>query len=319
MDIDALKARAAALCPMGSKTGTIVPGRVLYADGDGLAYAFAGNDDTEPAWALSRLKDKLDAAKAAACADRVVILLTSKGSHKGFRFAIASVKPYQGQRSASRRPKNWQFLRDKLENWGPTQSHVVATACAEADDLFAMYGWNDPTQTVILTQDKDMRMVPGWHLDWTTHTMFYLPPGVFKARHGGKDYGDYWFWLQMLQGDAADNIPGLEFYVPEGKKPTLVGPVTAAKLLCEAVDNLSAGRIVFDLYESYYKEDAAVRMLEQACLLYMRPNPLDHFACLKGTGPLAALHYHVAFDDAIRVIGKRAADVQFYEGTDATT
>jgi DNA polymerase-1 len=178
---------------------------------------------------------------------------------------------------------------------------------AEADDLFAFYGTRAPEATVILTQDKDMRMVPGWHLDWNTHTMFYLDPNEFKVRHGDKWYGRYWFWLQMLQGDTADFIPGLpKFRLSEKESFRLCGEKTAEKLLDHCLSNEDAASMVLTLYRSCYGDRAEVELLEQACLLWMRPYPEDYLSCLSHLGPLNCLRSKLT--DAAAEIVQRVKD-----------
>lgn len=266
MDLAALQKLGAASNPMGSDAAPILQGRTIYFDGDGLAYYCAGNDDTTVGEARARLRDKCDGMQAAARAGNRVILLTGSGGHKGHRYAVARVKPYQGQRANSRRPKNWQALRDLLEA-GEFGNEIIDHD-READDRFAEFGWRWPEDTVIATQDKDMRMVPGYHMDWTSNRMFYLAPGQYRATFNDKLYGEAWFWQQMLQGDTADNIPGLPMAF--GKR---IGEVTATKYLSSASTSSEAFNLVYQAYHSYYEERALTEMGEQAVLLWMRATP----------------------------------------------
>ena len=276
MDLKALQAKASASSHMGG-AGPILHGRVIYYDGDGLAYYCAGNDETTVAEARERLRDKVDGMQRAASAESRVILLTASGGHKGHRYAIARVKPYQGQRAGNRRPKNWLALRELLEagEFGP----VISYADREADDGFAYYGWLNPKNTVIATQDKDMRMVPGWHMDWKDNRMFYLEPNQFDATWNDKQFGEKWFWVQMLQGDTADNIPGLPLL--NGKK---CGEITAAKYLASASNREEALALVSAGYQGCYGDRWYVEMAEQACLLWMRAGSKAnwHEACEDG-------------------------------------
>ena len=100
-------AAAVSASPM-TNNSVPVERRVLLVDGDGLAYYCAGNDETSIGEARARLIEKVKGAQRACGAEDVRILLTNSGSHKGHRYAIARVKPYQGQRVNSRRPKNWR-------------------------------------------------------------------------------------------------------------------------------------------------------------------------------------------------------------------
>jgi DNA polymerase-1 len=274
----------------------ILPDRTLLVDGDGLAYYCAGNDDTSTGEARSRLIDKVKSAQRVVGAGRVLILLTLSGSHKGHRYAVARVKPYQGQRADARRPKNWRYLRDLMET-GSLGFETQGTAIAEADDLFGWHAYNNPEGSVIYTQDKDMRMLPGMHLDWVSHVAHTVSYDLSTCRegyrmfnvrphdsvHNDKQYGPRWFWLQMLHGDTADHIPGLPKYVVDGKSK-LCGPVTAEKLL---QGDAPYHAIVAALYESYYGERWLVEMMEQACLLWMRRDPAKWDDFMDPGGPLA--------------------------------
>ena len=290
-------AAAASASPQGAVP--VVPNRILLVDGDGLAYYCAGNDDTDAGEARQRLVDKVKNASRLVGAERVMVLITGEGSNKGHRYAVARVKPYQGQRAGSRRPKNWGALREFLTGTTLPFEHDI-TLEAEADDLFGWYAYNQPDNVVIYTQDKDMRMLPGMHLDWVNHAMHRVAYTkttcverelmynlvVTDSVFNDKQYGPKWFWLQMLHGDTADNIPGLPRYVVDGKaKP--VGEVTANKLLhSEHLPHLR----VAELYRSHYGARWLVEMMEQAVLLWMRRVPDQWDDCMNPGGPLAVFN-----------------------------
>lgn len=305
MDIAALGAAAAAASPMASGSVPVVRRRVLLVDGDGLAYYCAGNDDTEAGEARSNLVAKVKSAARLVGAERVIVLLTGSGSHKGHRYAVARVKPYQGQRANSRRPKNWRALRDYMTDTS-FPFEVETTVVAEADDLFGWYAYNFPEDVVIYTQDKDMRMLPGRHLDWVSHRVHTVECGmtlhrerdrmfnivVHNSEFNDKQYGPKWFWLQMLHGDTADNIPGLPKYKTKDAKgnDTLkpVGEVTALKILDSYTGSLHWN--VAEHYRGYYGERWLVEMLEQAVLLWMRRDPGKWDDCLDAGGPMACFN-----------------------------
>lgn len=320
LDLKALGAKAAAAQPMGYGSVPVVHQRTLLVDGDGLCYYCAGNDDTDIGTARRNLIDKVKRAAELVGAGQIKILVTGAGSHKGHRYAIARAKPYQGQRAGSRRPKNWQGLRDLLDTGFPGVE-IETTYAAEADDLFGFYAYNDPDNTVILTQDKDMRMLPGTHLDWVTNRVHVVEHGLATVRQehimynrtvvdsvfNDKQYGHKWFWLQMLHGDTADNIPGLPKYMPhltDKLKP--VGEVTANKLLegtAFAYGNFGAE--VAWWYNSFYGKRALVEMLEQACLLWMRRDPNNWADCAEYGGPMYQFTDHEYWPAAYAEIEQR--------------
>lgn len=324
-------AAAAESSPMACGSVPVVRSRILLADGDGLAYYCGGNDETPPEQARVNLINKLEFAKRAVGAESVRILLTGQGSNKGHRYAIARVKPYQGQRVNSRRPKNWEYLRELLD-CGYVPFDTQTTYTAEADDLFGEWGYSCPDDVVHYTQDKDMRMIPGWHLDWVSHRMHrveyirnvvhsgnesYYSLVALDSVFNDKQYGPKWFWLQMLHGDAADNIPGLPRYstFDVRGKPTFktVGEVTAKRLL-------SSGdpyhEIVAGLYRGYYGDRWLVELIEQACLLWMRRRPDQWDDCLDPGGPLVPFNDGGAeFSKAYLEIKKRVRDADTINAT----
>jgi DNA polymerase-1 len=300
-------AQAASASPQVGTRTAMVPGRTLLADGDGLAYYCAGNDDTDPGQARVNLLNKLAEAKAAAGCEFVRVLTTASGSTKGHRYAVARVKAYQGQRSNSRRPKNWGVLRQLLEGGFDARYPVELTARAEADDLFGKYATQLGCANVVhFTQDKDMRMLPGWHMEWRELRLTFVPDGCFDHTFNDKQYGIKWFWLQMLHGDAADYVPGLPKYAKPDGKLALCGEATAAKLLADCTTSDEARATVFGLYRGFWGDEWEVNVLEQGVLLWMRTDDkssaLD--VCAPGN-PLFGIS-----DKAVQVILTRIAEGQ---------
>ena len=259
----------------------VVPGRRVHIDADMLAYQCGGDEDTDVATSRRILKSKIDLFKDAAGAEGVLLHMTASGSTKGHRALIAYTKPYQGQRKGHR-PKNWQYLRDYMAEGlaGPIKQWFDR----EADDGFGFISMNCPLD-VIATRDKDMRMLPGWHLNWDTYKLIKVEPGQFALEAGGKLYGHKWFWTQMLWGDAADNIPGLPKHpdFPRG-----VGEVAASKLLAFADDDESAALAVAQAYKAHYGAEWAERFCEQASLLWIRRTnqaPINEWMAYFPVGP----------------------------------
>lgn len=293
-DIASEVAEAAPIEPQGVP---VVPGRRCHIDADMLAYQCGGNDDTDVATSRRILKSKIDLLKDAAGAESIMLHMTASGSTKGDRAVIAYTKPYQGQRKGHR-PKNWQYLRDYMADG--LAGTVKQWYDREADDGFGFISEQCPGD-VIATRDKDMRMLPGLHLNWDTYELVEVKPDVFGVEHGGKMYGHRWFWTQMLWGDAADNIPGLPKHpdFPRG-----VGEVAAGKLLAFADDDDSASRAVAQAYEAHWGNEWADRFAEQASLLWIRRTnqaPIAEWA--------AYLPLNPKLTDAIERMHKRVGDL----------
>lgn len=317
MDFSAVAARAADHAPHAIGEQPTVPGRILRADGDGLAYYCSGGEGVTPGEARGRLVSKLLEAKKLSGAESIVIEATHNGSHKGHRYAVARVKPYQGQRTHGQRPANWQHLRDIYDSGSIGGIPVVQTMIAEADDQFSRYSREDQ---VIYTQDKDMRMVEGYHLDWMTGQSIRVPRGAWEVLHGEKVYGRKWFWLQILQGDAVDNVPGLPAYrlfKGDGSyTEKKIGEKTAEKYLSSTSgvhDEGHARIVVRDLYRSFYGDRWLVEMLEQAVLLWMRTDEAsDPFNCCAEGNPLHGFINNDLFASAYAEIKERINLVEKY-------
>lgn len=301
--LDAIGAEAAAN-PMGQGGRIMHKGRILLADGDALAYSTAGNDSTPIGVARHNLTAKVAAAASIAGAERSIILTTAQSSHKGFRYAVARSKPYQGHRTGSHRPKNWAGLREMLETG--IVPNVEMTTIAEADDLFGKHATLlGPENVVHYTGDKDMRMLPGWHLDWADHSMHYIPEGTWEVVYNDKVFGRKWFWLQMLMGDKADNIPGLPNLTPANLRSGLVGPATADKMLAGTADEQQARDIVTKAYQSYYPTTWATELLEQGVLLWMRRDQFSSWFDVMDVGnPLAFLNTSEHFEAIVTIKGR---------------
>lgn len=299
-------AKAAKEAPQVAITPVVVAGRTLHADGDYFAYSCAGSDECPPHIARDAVKGRLFNAQTAAGAENVIIHLSASDTTKGDRIALATVKPYQGQREGSRRPKNWRYLRDYLE----ALPNVVISSHREADDSIAEAAHSNPSGTAIYTADKDMRMLPGMHVDWKTYQIHWVQPGDYDSRRlDGLQYGTKWFWLQMLHGDTADNIPGLPKCTINGKQK-LCGEATAGKLLAFCTDNLTAYQTVADQYRELYGDEWAIMFCEQAMLLWLRQTKnanLDDF--LEGLGLLhktPLVHACIAINERVKAL-KHAA------------
>lgn len=81
----------------------------------------------------------------------------------------------------------------------------------EADDIMGIVG-SAMKDSVIVTTDKDLRQVPGRHLN---------PDKDDAPVEVSLEEADRWFYTQWMAGDATDNVPGLFRW----------GPAKAARLL----------------------------------------------------------------------------------------
>lgn len=167
--------------------------------------------------------------------DDYIIYLTGKGN---FRFDVATVKPYKGNRTEMAKPVHYQCLRDRLLNkYGAREVDGI-----EADDALSIAGWRafyKPTswEIILATQDKDLNMVPGSHYNPTKKEYYQLNPQEARLN----------FYSQLLTGDDVDNIPGV----------TGIGKVTAKKLL-KALETKPHADIINMIKGAYLKEESKI-------------------------------------------------------------
>lgn len=175
------------------------------------------------------------------------------GGSGNFRDAIATIKPYKGNREKVGKPKYYRELKDYLiDRW-----HAWPCNGQEADDAIGIEQFDNPDKyTVIVSTDKDMDQIPGWHFNWVKNDLYYQP--ITEANL-------FFFW-QMMVGDTVDNIPGIN----------KVGPKTANKIIEEEGGKLeNVRRAVQDLYQRQYGDKWREAYEEVGTLLYIRRKPME--------------------------------------------
>lgn len=153
---------------------------------------------------------------------------------KCYRSDLATMLEYKGNRKEEDKPLYYNEVREYLTKHYNT--HVVSSV--EADDALAIMQTDLKEDTVIVSIDKDLLQVPGKHYNWVQDDRTLILPGV----------GYHKLFMQVLSGDATDNIPGIRG----------IGTATARKLLRETPDipELLEARCL-DLWEEYLSSDKA--------------------------------------------------------------
>lgn len=280
-------AAAATAAPHKAITVPLQPGLQVHVDGDYLAYFASGNDECTPGQARQNALGLLEQFRARIGAEHVIVHNTAPGCHKGERYLVATVKPYQGQRDGGRKPKNHAYLQDFLQSYEGSMFRAKNWTTREADDgmgACAHYAANlaspKPDYVGIATADKDLRMLPGAHINWKSQAVTRVYPGDYDViGEDMKQYGLKFFFIQMLMGDTADNCPGLEKIKQTNndgsfKSFARCGEKTALKLLdgIKTVDD-ACGQVIELYRHGYYGQPegfADDRFCEQAALLWMR-------------------------------------------------
>jgi hypothetical protein len=163
-----------------------------------------------------------------------------------YRKEIAVTAPYKGNR-VQERPVHYQLVRDYLVSaWG---CEVIDGQ--EADDAIgiAAYSYNDDDEAyIIMSIDKDLDMIRGWHYNFTKDLKYFVQ----------EDETLRTFYTQVLTGDRVDNIPGLKG----------VGPKKAEKILKDCVSEQDMYQAVLKAYDNNEEY-----LCEQAKLLWIRRQP----------------------------------------------
>lgn len=163
-----------------------------------------------------------------------------------YRKEIAVTAPYKGNR-VQERPVHYQLVRDYLVSaWG---CEVINGQ--EADDAIgiAAYSYEDDDEAyIIMSIDKDLDMIRGWHYNFTKDLKYFVQ----------EDETMRTFYTQVLTGDRVDNIPGLKG----------VGPKKAEKILKDCVSEQDMYQAVLKAYDNNEEY-----LWEQSKLLWIRRQP----------------------------------------------
>jgi DNA polymerase-1 len=209
-------------------------------DGDILCYrvGFACNEETEKV-AIRTMADMLE---------ELVFIELSSNIHVGYltgkdnyRHDIAKTQPYKGNRKDAPRPVHLHSLREYLI----TAWDFRVADGQEADDAIGIHATSLRDKSVIVTIDKDLDMIPGYHYNPVKKESYYI-----DDKEAIKN-----FYRQILTGDKVDNIEGLRG----------IGPKKADKILAEAETELKMYEAVLKAYDNNQE-----RVIENGQLLWIR-------------------------------------------------
>jgi len=258
---------------LGDQFNGFVQGRTVIIDGDGPAYRIAATVkrlDTAIRNYQQEILKKMFLTEAQAAR----VHFTASGSKKAGRFLVKAVKPYQGQRKNKDKPALLEPLREAMahsKNWLPDFECVLHREL-EADDGMIIDAYQYKENGVIDSDDKDLQLTPYLYYraskgiiegpephGWLEPA--YTPAGQLKIIGRGPMF----FWCQMLMGDTADFVAGVQKL--NGK---LCGPDGAYKALQHCKTEAEAAGIVLDAYRAIDQNP-----LPEATLLWLLRHPSD--------------------------------------------
>ena len=241
---------------------------VLHMCCNAVEYKWEENEEFEEdssppfEWVVDVWENKLNEWKHILQTEAAPIVCFS--GKDNFRKGVAKTKTYKGNR-AEEKPFHYFNLKAYIE---ATQT-CLEEPRIEADDLMAMM---QDELTIIVTVDKDLRQVNGWHYSpegWNFPSfgpVYVTDENSYIELKGKKIVGTGYkfFWSQVITGDPTDNIPGLH-----GK-----GPAFAMSLLEDCNSEEECYLKVRDAYrDNLLCADDTLR--EQIDLLWMI-REMDH-------------------------------------------
>lgn len=219
-----------------------------FIDGDIVAYRMAASADSNgysfqsAAANVDRMiEDIIHEAMDFPEQDDFVVYLTGRGN---FRYDIAKAAPYKGNRSGKPKPVYLTDLRIYMQDkW-----QAILSEGEEADDLISKAVTQEGPTSCVASIDKDMLQLNCWHYNFVKRQWKFVEE--FEGLH--------FFYSQILMGDNADNIRGIDG----------VGPLRAEMILkgCETEEDLYKRCL-----EAYYGDRK--RIVENGRLLWLRRKP----------------------------------------------
>lgn len=206
--------------------------------------------------ALHSAKITINKILEATKADTYVVHLSCPGA-ENFRMEIDP--NYKANRSEDNRP----FYYEKIRQYLIDVHNAKVADKQEADDAMGIAQVDRNTgkltkkgsKSVIASFDKDMKTIPGWHYDWTKEDAKLVWISKEEALRN--------FYMQVLTGDAVDNVKGLPNCAQKTReefgltKRAGCGPKAAEAILDGANDEKILCQRCYEAYFNYLREDDA--------------------------------------------------------------
>ena len=251
------------------------PGRILVLDGDFAAYKAAATAKTLPVVYRRFIQDVLTDLFLTQ-SEYAIVHVTASASRKAHRALYPTFWPYQDNRKDKKKPPLLEPLRHFLSEDPPglpENVEVILHHHWEADDGIIMDGEHHLHNCIVKSGDKDLRMTraPYWEektgrIDVITDRFGWIDEAFTDG--GARKvigHGTAFFWAQMLMGDTADRVRGLDKL--DGKQ---VGAAGALEFLAPFRDESECANAVLWEYAKS-KQNA----LAEAEMMWLRRNPED--------------------------------------------
>jgi hypothetical protein len=221
----------------------------------------------EPKFAFQTIKQKIEAIVEASGCDDYRVCIQGEGNFR--KFYESQFVQYKAQRV----PKPLLFAECFEYMERKYKEKCIVSRGEETDDLVNIRAWNalregTSDNLVVAYVDKDITANgQGQYLNYNK-----LDKGVFW-QDAKSQYTEY--WTQVICGDTADNIMGLEVVHQDTKdkygiKTNGAGPVAASKLLSGCTTEKEMVERVIEAYSLSWPDDYQQRLADNAFFLYLR-------------------------------------------------
>jgi len=221
---------------------------IAIIDADSILYQIAYMQPS-PALCRKALDDKLKEIMTNTGAIAGAVFIKGKDN---FRYQVDAA--YKGNRKDNIEPE----VKDRIEDlYEYCKEFSIQSDGGEADDycgIAADLAIGDNKRYIVCHIDKDLDCIPGWHYNFRKDTLYYVEP----------EDGYRFLMMQILTGDATDNIQGLRG----------VGPKTAEKLI-NGVPNTHLWSRVIDIWKEKCGDNWEPFFLKCANCIYIRESDED--------------------------------------------
>ena len=216
-----------------------------YIDGDLIVYAACAKfNDTETFDATRRYLDyAIERIANTIHLDEYTVFVTGGGN---FRKEIYPA--YKANRKQREKPR-WigECYDYLLKEYGAQREYGY-----EADDLLGIALTRCPS-AILISYDKDLNQIPGWHYDFRKEEMYHVSP----------QQADRFLALQCLTGDRSDNIPGVKGIGPKKAEAILPHHGTLLDYLEPVLATYYEHQLGWQDFEDQYKCLKILRELTQ--------------------------------------------------------
>ena len=221
---------------------------IAIIDADSIMYQIAYMQPS-PALCRKALDDKLKDIMTNTGAISGAVFIKGKDN---FRYEVDAA--YKGNRKDTIEPE----VKDRIDDlYEYCKDFSIQSDGGEADDycgIAAELALQDNKRYIVCHIDKDLDCIPGWHYNFRKDTLYYVEP----------EDGYRFLMMQILTGDATDNIQGLRG----------VGPKTAEKLINGVPNNLLWSRVI-DIWKEKCGDNWEPFFLKCANCIYIRESDDD--------------------------------------------